>query len=229
MNAIDWTSITGSVLDQGFATTPQLLSPEECRTLVAQYHVDANFRTTITMERFNFGRGEYKYFAYPLPAIVQNLRQELYPRLAAAANTWGGRLGIKQRYPSRLEEFLRECKRRHQVRPTPLMLKYQEGDFNCLHQDLYGDLFFPFQAVFGLSRPGTDYLGGELVLVKQRPRMQSIPQVIDLPQGHGIIFCVNFHPQQGKKGWFRTVIKHGVSRVARGKRFTLGIIFHDAK
>lgn len=229
MNSIDWTAIAGSLLDQGFATTPQLLSPEECRTLIAQYPIEAKFRSTITMERLNFGKGEYKYFSYPLPAIVQNLREELYPRLAGAANIWCERLGIKQRYPSKLAEFLRECKRRNQVRPTPLMLKYQKGDFNCLHQDLYGELFFPFQAVFGLSRPRTDYLGGELVLVKQRPRMQSIPQVINLPQGHGVIFCVNFHPEQGKRGYFRTVIKHGVSNITKGKRVTLGIIFHDAR
>jgi hypothetical protein len=229
MNPIDWTAITGSLLEQGFAATPQFLSPEECRTLIAQYPNEAKFRSTITMERFNFGKGEYKYFSYPLPAVVQNLREELYPRLAGAANIWCERLGMKRRYPAKLDGFLRECKRRNQVRPTPLMLKYNEGDFNCLHQDLYGDLFFPFQAVFGLSKPGEDYSGGELVLVKQRPRMQSVPQVIDLPQGRGVIFCVNYHPQQGKRGWFRTVIKHGVSRVTRGERHTLGIIFHDSK
>jgi hypothetical protein len=228
MNSIDWTAITGSLLDQGFATLPQLLSPEECRTLIAQYPIDAKFRTTIAMERFNFGKGEYKYFAYPLPPIVQDLRRELYLRLADAANAWAERLGIQQRYPPKLEEFLGECKRRKQVRPTPLMLRYEEGDFNCLHQDLYGDLFFPFQAVFGLSKPG-DYSGGELVLVKQRPRMQSIPRVIDLLQGHGVVFCVNFHPEQGKRGYFRTVIKHGVSVITKGKRITLGIIFHDAR
>jgi hypothetical protein len=229
MKSIDWTAITGSLLEQGFATTPQLLSPEECRTLIAQYPNEAKFRSTITMERFNFGKGEYRYFSYPLPAVVQNLREELYPRLSGAANIWCERLGMKQRYPSGLDDFLRECKRRNQVRPTPLMLKYEEGDFNCLHQDLYGDLFFPFQAVFGLSKPGEDYSGGELVLVKQRPRMQSIPRVIDLPQGRGVIFCVNFHPEQGKRGWFRTVIKHGVSEITKGKRVTLGIIFHDAR
>jgi len=225
----NWTSLTQSLLDNGFALVPQILSPEECQALIAQYASDTTFRATINMEQFNFGRGEYKYFSYPLPRLVQGLREHLYAQLARAANLWSERLGISTRYPSSLDEFLKQCQKKKQVRPTPLMLKYREGDFNCLHQDLYGDLFFPFQVAFGLSRPGTDYLGGELVLVQQRPRMQSVPHVITLAQGHGLIFAVNFHPQRGKRDHFRTVLRHGVSALTRGERFTLGIIFHDSR
>ena len=208
---------------------PQVLLQEECLSLISQYQIDLSFRTRINMEQFNFGKGEYKYFAYPLPGLVQTLRAELYTRLVGAANIWCGRMGISRRYPPTVTEFLEQCKKRNQVRPTPLMLRYGEGDFNCLHQDLYGDLFFPFQAVFGLSKPGEDYLGGELILVQQRPRMQSVPHVVELNQGEAVIFAVNSHPERGKRGYFRTTIRHGVSQVTRGKRFTLGIIFHDAK
>jgi hypothetical protein len=225
----DWASLTQSLLDNGFVATPQILAPEECQTLIAQYASERGFRATIDMEQFNFGKGEYKYFSYPLPPLVQSLREQLYARLAHAANLWSERLGIATRYPSSLEDFLDQCRKKKQLRPTPLMLKYQAGDFNCLHQDLYGDLFFPFQAVFGLSRPGMDYLGGEFVLVKQRPRMQSVPHVFTLPPGGGLILAVNFHPQRGKRGHFRTVLRHGVSALTRGERFTLGIIFHDSK
>lgn len=226
---IDWPALAPSLLDGGFSPIPQVLSAEECRNLILCYEFESNFRTKINMEKFNFGRGEYKYFAYPLPALVQDLRVGLYAGLVDAANEWSERLGLAHRYPPTIDEFLERCKRRNQVRPTPLMLKYEAGDFNCLHQDLYGDVFFPFQAVFGLNQPVEDYEGGELVLVKQRPRMQSVPHVIGLPRGHGIIFTVNLHPHPGKKGYFRTTIRHGVSRVTRGKRFSLGIIFHDSK
>jgi uncharacterized protein len=226
---MDWAFIGHSLLEQGYSLTPQVLSPKECQTLISQYGIESNFRVKINMEQFNFGKGEYKYFTYPLPSALQNLREEFYARLVDAANVWCERLTLRRRYPPTAAEFLEQCKKRNQLRPTPLMLKYGEGDFNCLHQDLYGDLFFPFQAVFGLSQPGEDYVGGELVLVQQRPRMQSVPHVISLSQGQAVIFAVNFHPQQGKRGYFRTTIKHGVSQVTRGKRFTLGIIFHDAK
>jgi hypothetical protein len=225
----NWTPLTQSLLDNGFALTPPILPEEECQGLIARYRDATNFRATINMEQFNFGRGEYKYFSYPLPGLVQDLRAELYGRLAPAANVWSQRLGIVTRYPTSLDQFLSQCRKRKQTRPTPLMLKYRAGDFNCLHQDLYGDLFFPFQVAFGLSRAGVDYEGGEVVLVKQRPRMQSVPHVIALPQGHGLIFAVNFHPQQGRRGYFRTVMRHGVSELTRGERFTLGVIFHDAK
>ena len=227
--AMDWASITRALLQAGFALTPRILSSQECETLVDEYGQHTKFRMTINMEQFNFGRGEYKYFAYPLPPLVQNLREELYARLAEAANVWSERLGLGRRYPFKIDELLSQCKKQNQRRPTPLMLKYEEGDFNCLHQDLYGELFFPFQVVFGLSRPGADYQGGEIILVQQRPRMQSVPHVINLSQGHAVIFAVNFHPQSGKRGYFRTSMRHGVSQVTRGRRFTLGIIFHDAK
>lgn len=225
----NWARLIQSLLDDGFALTPQVLSPAQCQELIARYSSESSFRATINMEQFNFGRGEYKYFSYPLQRLVQDLRAQLYGRLAPAANVWSERLGIATRYPPSLDEFLNQCHKKKQVRPTPLMLKYRAGDFNCLHQDLYGDLFFPFQVAFGLSRACIDYEGGELVLVKQRPRMQSVPHVIALPQGHGLIFAVNFHPQQGKRGYFRTVMRHGVSELIRGERFTLGVIFHDAK
>jgi hypothetical protein len=229
LSRFDWTRLNQSLLDHGFALTPQILSSEECQALIARYGVASTFRATINMEQYNFGKGEYKYFDYPLPRLVQELRAQLYGRLAPAANVWSERLEIATRYPASLDEFLSQCRKKKQVRPTPLMLKYRSGDFNCLHQDLYGDLFFPFQVAFGLSQSGVDYEGGEVVLVKQRPRMQSVPHVIALPQGHGLIFAVNFHAQKGRRGYFRTVMRHGVSELSRGERFTLGVIFHDAK
>jgi len=226
---MDWSLVGRSLLDRGFSLTPQLLSPEACRTFVDSYDIESNFRAKINMDQFNFGKGEYKYFRYPLPDLVQKLRADLYACLVGAANVWCERLAIPRKYPPTVAEFLEQCRKQDQLRPTPLMLKYEEGDFNCLHQDLYGDLFFPFQAVFGLSKPGEDYLGGELILVQQRPRMQSVPHVVKLNQGEAVIFAVNSHPERGKRGYFRTTIRHGVSQVTRGKRFTLGIIFHDAK
>jgi hypothetical protein len=181
------------------------------------------------MEQFNFGSGEYKYFRYPLLTRVQNLRTGFYTRLVGAANVWCERLGIKQQDPPTLAEFLTQCKERNQIRPTPLMLRYVEGGFNCLHQDLYGELYFPFQVVIALSQPEKDYRGGELVLVKQRPRMQSVPYVVKLTQGQALVFAVNVFPQPGKRGFYRATIKHGVSQITQGKRYALGIIFHDAK
>jgi len=225
----DWSLVRRSLLDRGFSVTQQLLSPEACRRFVDAYDIESNFRAKINMDQYHFGKGEYKYFAYPLPVLVQELRTELYAHLVDAANVWCKRMAISKLYPPTVAEFLEQCKKRNQVRPTPLMLRYEEGDFNCLHQDLYGDLFFPFQVVFALSKPGEDYLGGELVLVQQRPRMQSVPHVVELNQGQAVIFAVNSHPEQGKRGYFRTTMRHGVSEVTRGKRFTLGIIFHDAK
>lgn len=227
--AIDWAAVARSLEERGFAVTAPILSAGRCRALAAEWDNETSFRATIQMERFNFGRGEYRYFRYPLPAAVQALREEFYRWLAGPANRWSERLGLRARYPAALGDFLRLCRAKNQSRPTPLVLKYGAGDFNCLHQDLYGELYFPFQVTLGLSRPGADYVGGELVLVKQRPRMQSVPHVIALEQGQAAIFAVNFHPERGKRGYLRATLRHGVSALAEGRRFTLGIIFHDAR
>lgn len=209
-------------------TTLRLLDVQTCRTLAALYDDDTRFRSRVVMQRHNFGRGEYKYLAYPLPEPVARLRSELYPPLAAIANEWRAALGETARFPATLDAFLGECHAAGQTRPTPLLLHYGPDDFNCLHQDLYGPLVFPLQLTVLLSAPGTDFTGGEFVLVEQRPRAQSRPQVVPLAQGEAVIFPVHHRPVQGARATYRVTMRHGVSRVTSGIRQTLGIIFHDA-
>jgi hypothetical protein len=217
-------------LDQtGYAIIPGILSTDVCAALVALYPSDHPFRTRIVMAAHGFGRGEYKYFRYPLPTIVATLREKLYPQLAPIANRWNEALGSEIRYPANLDEFVERCHRAGQTKPTPLLLAYREGDYNRLHQDLYGEHVFPLQVAFLLSAPGTDFTGGEFVLTEQRPRMQSRAEVVPLAQGDGVIFPVHHRPVQGTRGTYRVNMRHGVSRVRSGSRHTLGIIFHDAR
>jgi hypothetical protein len=206
-----------------------VLDPEQCRALAATYGEDEPFRSRIVMARHGFGRGEYKYWAYPLPEAVETLRRAFYPHLSGVANRWNQTLGIDIRYPDDHTEYLERCHEAGQTRPTPLLLQYGEGDFNCLHQDLYGDLAFPLQVAFLLSVPGEDFTGGEFVLTEQRPRMQSRAEVVDLNQGDGVIFAVHHRPVQGTRGPYRVNLRHGVSRLRSGRRHTLGVIFHDAR
>jgi uncharacterized protein len=214
--------------ENGCGTTGPLLSPDECAAVMSLYDDDQVFRSRIVMARHGFGRGEYKYFAYPLPPLIQAMRPALYVRLVAVANRWHRALGLPTQFPESHEAYLAACHAAGQTRPTPLLLKYHSGDYNCLHQDLYGDLFFPLQAAFLLSAPGEDFTGGEFVLTEQRPRMQSRVQVVQLSQGEAIIFAVNHRPVQGTRGAYRVTMRHGVSPLRSGQRFTLGIIFHDA-
>jgi hypothetical protein len=225
---LDWAEMSGELDNHGCATTGPLLTAEECAELVAGYETDARFRSRIIMARHGFGRGEYKYYAYPLPETVAALRAALYPPLAAIANRWHEAMGIAARYPDRHAEFLERCHDAGQLKPTPLLLRYGAGDYNCLHQDIYGEHVFPLQVVFLLSRPGIDFDGGELVLTEQRPRMQSRAEVVPLVQGEGAIIPVHHRPVQGTRGPYRVNMRHGVSRLRRGHRQTLGIIFHDA-
>ena len=205
-----------------------MLSPSECAALAAAYDEPGLYRSRIIMARHGFGRGEYQYFAAPLPATVAGLRAALYPPLAKIANRWNEQLGLDARFSDTHEDFLAVCHAAGQTRPTPLILKYEAGDYNCLHQDLYGDLVFPLQVAFLLSEPGRDFTGGEFVLTEQRPRMQSRAEVVSLRQGEGVIFPVHHRPVQGTRGVYRTNMRHGVSGLRSGRRFTLGIIFHDA-
>ncbi len=228
IDALDWGAI-GEALDGfGCATTGPLLTAAECGALIALYDRDGVFRSRVVMARRGFGSGEYQYFAGPLPPLVAELRKALYPRLVATANRWQARLGGAP-YPPRLDGFLRTCQAAGQRRPTPLLLKYQAGDYNCLHQDLYGALAFPLQVAFLLSRPGADFTGGEFLLTEQRPRMQSRGEVVALRQGEGVVFAVSRRPVAGRNGPYRVAMRHGVSRLRSGSRFTLGVIFHDAK
>ncbi len=225
---LDWEAIARDLDAHGAATTGPLLSPSECAALAAAYDEPGLYRSRIIMARHGFGRGEYQYFAAPLPATVAGLRAALYPPLAKIANRWNEQLGLDARFPDTHEDFLAICHAAGQTRPTPLILKYEAGDYNCLHQDLYGDLVFPLQVAFLLSEPGRDFTGGEFVLTEQRPRMQSRAEVVSLRQGEGVIFPVHHRPVQGTRGVYRTNMRHGVSRLRSGRRFTLGIIFHDA-
>jgi hypothetical protein len=213
---------------EGHAVVGPLLDASACRELAAGYADDARFRKTVVMDRHGFGRGEYRYFADPLPPIVAALRTALYAQLAPIANRWWEALGEDERFPPELAAFAARCHDAGQRLPTPLVLRYGPGDYNCLHQDLYGALWFPLQVAILLDEPGKDFEGGEIVLVEQRPRMQSRPSVISLRQGEAMIFACNRRPRQGKRGVYRTVVKHGVSVVRAGRRHTLGIIFHDA-
>jgi len=226
--AFDWQALAGELDTYGCAVLPKLLSAEECRTVAALYPDERHFRSHIHMARHGFGKGEYRYFKYPLPRILGDLRAVLYPRLAGVANEWNGRMGIDERYPADHASFLERCHDAGQARPTPLLLQYVAGDFNCLHQDLYGDLAFPIQVAILLSEPGKDFTGGEFVLTEQRPRMQSRAEVVPLRQGDAVAFAVHNRPVQGSKGSYRVNLRHGVSRVRSGMRHTVGIIFHDA-
>jgi hypothetical protein len=226
--AFDWQTLAGELDTYGCAVLPKLLSAEECRIVAALYPDERHFRSHIHMARHGFGKGEYRYFKYPLPRILGDLRAVLYPRLAGVANEWNGRMGIDERYPADHASFLERCHDAGQARPTPLLLQYVAGDFNCLHQDLYGDLAFPIQVAILLSEPGKDFTGGEFVLTEQRPRMQSRAEVVPLRQGDAVAFAVHNRPVQGSKGSYRVNLRHGVSRVRSGMRHTVGIIFHDA-
>ena len=217
-----------SLLERGFTVAKRLLSPAQCRALAAFWPDKARFRSHVIMQRHGYGQGEYQYFTYPLPEPVEALRQALYPELAAVANHWNEQLGIAKRFPLTLESWLRQCHQGGQKRPTPLLLHYRPGDYNCLHRDLYGDLVFPLQATVLLSDPGREFEGGEFMLVEQRPRMQSRGEVVPLEQGDAVIFAVNERPVKGTRGYHRTAMRHGVSSLRQGERFTLGVIFHDA-
>lgn len=226
---MDWPRIERDLAQSGCASTGPLLEPGDCAALTAAYDDDQRYRARIVMARHGFGQGEYKYFANPLPPIVQRLRESLYAKLAPVANAWQAALGSAQRFPPAHAGYLAQCHQAGQTRPTPLLLRYGAGDYNCLHQDLYGDLHFPLQVAILLSRPGEDFDGGEFVLTEQRPRMQSRAEVVPLRQGEGVVFAVNQRPVQGVRGVYRVTMRHGVSRIRTGHRFTLGIIFHDAR
>jgi uncharacterized protein len=227
--ALDWAHVAGELDTHGCATTPALLASEECSALAGMYGSEPPFRSKVVMARHGFGRGEYKYFAYPLPETVAALRDALYPPLADIANRWNETMGTAVRYPAEHSAFLARCHKAGQVRPTPLLLQYGEGDYNCLHQDLYGEHVFPLQVTVLLSQPDDDFTGGEFVLTEQRPRMQSRAEVVPLKQGQAVIFPVHHRPVRGTRGSYRVNMRHGVSRLRSGRRHTLGIIFHDAK
>jgi hypothetical protein len=227
--ALDWRRIASELDEHGCALTGSLLSAETCAQLVEGYEDDARFRSKIVMARHGFGQGEYKYFSAPLPQTVAALRARFYPPLAELANRWNDRLGIASRFPDNLDAFLARCHKAGQTRPTPLLLRYGPGDYNCLHQDLYGEHVFPLQLAILLSEPERDFTGGEFVLTEQRPRRQSRVEVVPLNRGEGVIFPVHHRPVAGTRGTYRVTMRHGVSRLRSGHRMTLGIIFHDAK
>jgi uncharacterized protein len=229
VNSVRWEQLETELDGYGGATLKRLLTPEECGAIAAMYPDDAEFRSRVVMTRHGFGRGEYKYFRYPLPGLVEQLRTQLYPRLAPIANRWNEALRIDVRYPATHVEFLERCHKAGQRRPTPLLLQYGEGDYNCLHQDLYGEHVFPLQVAILLSEPGRDFAGGDFVLTEQRPRMQSRVEVVPLRQGDAVAFAVHHRPVQGTRGTYRVNLRHGVSRIRNGHRHTLGIIFHDAE
>jgi len=222
------TDLAGAFGRDGYAVIPGLLDANECRALAALYDDREAFRSRVVMARHGFGQGEYKYLAYQLPPVVEGLRQSLYPLVAPIANAWQRQLGLAAVFPDTLDAYLARCHAAGQQRPTPLILKYGPGDYNCLHQDLYGELVFPIQATVLLSRAGDDFTGGEFLLVEQRPRRQSKGEVVVLNQGDAVLFPVNHRPVAGTRGFYRVTMRHGVSRVLSGERFTLGIIFHDA-
>ena len=228
VQAYDWRGAGAHLDAHGWAVLEGILSAAECRALASLYEGGGHFRSHVVMARHGFGRGEYKYFAYPLPDLVAELRSALYPRLAPIADRWNEAMGIDVRYPPGHAEFLARCHAAGQIRPTPLLLQYGLDDFNALHQDLYGEHVFPFQAVFLLARPGDDFEGGEFLLTEQRPRMQSRAEVVPLRQGDAAIFAVQHRPVAGKHGYYRVNLRHGVSRVRAGHRHTMGVIFHDA-
>lgn len=226
---IDWETVTGELHRKGHALVPGLLSPETCASLIAAYNEESLYRKTITMERYRFGLGEYKYFHYPLPPLIQVIREHVYPHIAPVANAWMQALQAGPAYPDTLEALHQLCRQHNQVRPAVLILRYGTGGHNTLHQDLYGDIFFPIQLVLFLNEPGSDYRGGEFVLTEQVPRAQSKATVLQPGQGDMLLFTTSFRPVRGTKGYYRVQMKHGVSEVREGTRHTLGIIFHDAQ
>ena len=228
VNAIDWDCALEALWRRGYGHLGTLLDPSEAERLRALYTQGGSFRSRIDMARYRFGRGEYQYFAYPLPGIVEELRRGLYQRLAPVAREWMAALSLAGDYPDHLDQFLEICHANHQPRPTPLLLRYSAGDFNCLHQDLYGDVVFPFQVISCLSKPREEFTGGELLLVEQQPRAQSVGQAIRLEQGEAVVITTRYRPAKGSRGFYRTNFRHGVSPVESGERYTLGIIFHDA-
>jgi uncharacterized protein len=228
VRSIDWARAAGELDAQGSSVVEGLFSAAQCRALAALYGREAIFRSRVVMARHGFGRGEYKYFAYPLPDLVADAREGLYPGLAKIANQWNAALGIETRFPAKHEAFIKRCHADGQRRPTPLLLRYEEGDYNCLHQDLYGEHVFPLQLTVLLSAPGRDFTGGEFVMTEQRPRMQSRAEVVPLQQGDAVVFAVNERPVRGTRGTYRVKLRHGVSRLRSGRRYTAGIIFHDA-
>jgi uncharacterized protein len=226
--SIDWNLVSEDLNGNGFAHLKNVLSPNECQELQTFYPDNQNFRSVINMQRYRFGRGEYKYFKYPLPLLLQEAREHFYSKLSPIANSWMQNLGVEIKYPESHEEFIQTCHSRNQLRPTPLILRYEAGDYNTLHQDLYGDVYFPFQIVFVLTEPEVDHTGGELVFLEQLPRAQSRAEVLSPGQGDAVIFTTNFRPVKGTRGYYRAKMKHGISAVKSGVRFALGIIFHDA-
>ncbi len=229
VESLDWDMLKQALNERGHIQIPALLSDEECNALKDQYDNYNLYRSTIVMERYRFGKGEYKYFNYPLPGIIQSLREKFFPSLSTLANEWMMKLNTGTTFPKEHETFISLCHAKNQLRPTPLILKYNKGGFNTLHQDLYGEVYFPFQLLIVLSEYGKDYEGGESVLVEQIPRAQSRAEVIKLKQGDALIFTTNFRPVKGTKGYYRANMKHGISEVKFGNRYALGIIFHDAQ
>ena len=229
LRAIDWGAVANGLDAHGAALIEKLVLPQECEALAALYAEEKIFRSRVVMARHGFGRGEYKYFSYPLPASIDRLRTALYPPLADIANRWNAAMGIDVRFPEQHAAFIKRCHAAGQRRPTPLLLQYGAGDYNCLHQDLYGEHVFPLQLTLLLSEPERDFTGGEFVMTEQRPRMQSRPEVVPLRQGDAVVFAVHHRPVQGTRGIYRVNLRHGVSRVRSGQRYTAGIIFHDAQ
>jgi uncharacterized protein len=227
IGAIDWHHASQELDARGSAMLEGLLSAEECRTLAELYSAESIFRSRVVMARHGFGQGEYKYFSYPLPELIAGLRTALYPRLAPIGNRWNETMGIEVRYPTKHEDFISRCHQAGQRKPTPLLLRYQADDYNCLHQDVYGEHVFPLQVAILLSQPGRDFTGGEFVMTEQRPRMQSRAEVVPLGQGDAVVFAVHHRPVQGSRGVYRVNLRHGVSRLRSGHRHTVGIIFHD--
>lgn len=225
---INWSRVREELMGSGFSIVKDMMSDPQCNELTDRYDDTSSFRSKVIMARHNFGRGEYQYFSYPLPDPVQVLREEVYGGLAPIANEWAEMLNSERRYPAALDQYLSECHQAGQLKPTPLLLKYGEGDYNCLHQDLYGAEIFPLQMAVCLSASGEDFTGGEFVLTHQRPRMQSVVDVVPLSKGDAVIFAVNERPKKGQKGYYRIKMRHGVSKVKSGKRFVMGLIFHDA-
>ena len=228
IDALDWPRVSTDLDAQGWSVLPGLLSPEECSAMAGLYTEADGFRSRVVMARHGYGRGEYRYFSYPLPPLVQALREGAFPRLAPIANRWHERMGLAARCPAEHAAFIARCHAAGQMRPTPLLLEYGPGDYNCLHQDLYGEHVFPLQIAVLLSAPGQDFAGGEFVLTEQRPRMQSRATVVPLGKGDAVVFAVNLRPVEGSRGDYRVVQRHGVSPLRSGRRHTLGVIFHDA-
>ncbi len=226
---IAWEQVSQDLDAQGSAMVGRLLSADECQAISSLYQKDEIFRSHVVMERHGFGRGAYKYFSYPLPGVIASLRTAVYPHLVPIANSWNKAIGIDVRYPQKHADFIERCHQAGQIKPTPLLLRYGSDDYNCLHQDLYGEHVFPLQLAILLSEPDKDFTGGEFVMTEQRPRMQSRPIVVPLRQGDGVVFAVHNRPVQGNKGVYRVSLRHGVSRIRSGHRHTVGIIFHDAE